>query len=556
MEITSKIVSSLEKVFCRSAFEGERLSEISALKGERVSFQIAVKCSECAAFEVRLADEERFPGRISIREVQLVPSLMPSMPDDEYVLASEPGLFPDVLVPFKSFGITERNWHAVWVTAEIPADAAAGTYQLKFILKFTSRYAHSVWCTEPVIEKEESVSFEIADACLPEQKLKVTHWFHADCLQHHHHVSAWSEEHWTLLEKYFRNFIEHKSNLLLTPLWSLPLDIIPGETSRPVCQLLKIALNDGKWSFNFDRLKRWIETAQKAGIKNFEMVHAFSQWGLKYAPEIMVEIDGREVPYFGTATPSDAPEYACFLRSLMKELLPFLRSLGLNEENCYFHVSDEPRECDLENYRYASNLFKEILEGFPVIDALSSIKFFKEGLIGRPVPNITELDEFMQEEVTERWVYYAGAWQDGAPGRQLGMPSLRNRVLGILLYVYGCEGFLEWGYNFWFSQFNRTWDVNMWQDTNCGRCFRSGGAHLVYPGPDGPVDSLRHEVIAEGFQDEMALRLLESKTSREEVLKFLDEETGFRISVRNYPRSEKWLLDLRMKINRKLAQLQ
>jgi hypothetical protein len=264
-------------------------------------------------------------------------------------------------------------------------------------------------------------------------------------------------------------------------------------------------------------------TAQKAGIKNFEMVHAFSQWGLKYAPEIMVEIDGREVPYFGIGTPSDAPEYDCFLRSLMKEMLPLLRSLGLNEKNCYFHVSDEPRECDLENYRYASNLFREILEGFPVIDALSSIKFFKEGLIDRPVPNESELEEFIKEDVAERWVYYAGAWQNGAPGRQLGMPSLRNRVLGILLYVYGCEGFLEWGYNFWFGQFNRTWDVNVWQDTNCDRSFRSGGAYLVYPGTDGPVDSLRHEVIAEdlGYMTDSVRQLVkESGFPGMKVLEF------------------------------------
>ena len=86
-------------------------------------------------------------------------------------------------------------------------------------------------------------------------------------------------------------------------------------------------------------------------------------------------------------------------------------------------------------------------------------------------------------------------------------------------------------------------------------CFRCGGAYLIYPGVDGPVDSLRHEVCAEGIQDEMALRLLESKTSREEVLKFLEDETGFSISMENYPRSEKWLLDLRLKLNRKLAQL-
>ena len=69
------------------------------------------------------------------------------------------------------------------------------------------------------------------------------------------------------------------------------------------------------------------------------------------------------------------------------------------------------------------------------------------------------------------------------------------------------------------------------------------------------MDSLRHEVISEGFCDEMALRLLESKTSREEVLKWIDEETGYRITLRNYPHDEKWLLDLRAKLNAKLGEL-
>ena len=157
--------------------------------------------------------------------------------------------------------------------------------------------------------------------------------------------------------------------------------------------------------------------------------------------------------------------------------------------------------------------------------------------------------------MAERWVYYAGEWHDGMPGRQFGMPSLRNRILGILLYVYGCDGFLEWGYNFWFSMFNFTQEIDPWQDSNSGRSFRSGGAYLVYPGPDGPVDSLRHEVIAEGFEDERALRLLESKSSREEVLALLDEVTGYRIGLRKYPRNEQWLLKLREKVNEKLGEL-
>ena len=492
-----------------------------------------------------------------MREVLSVPSLLPACPEDDYVLRKEPGLFPDALVPLKKeMTASPGNWHAVWVTAEVPPRGPAGVFPLKFALEFTSTAVGAPW-QEPEPEKEivEEAVLEVLEPALPKQRLKVTHWFHADCILFHYKVRPWSGKHWALLERYFRNYAAHGSNLLLTPLWDLPLDIIPGVTGRPDCQLLKVFLDNDVWRFDFSLLERWIGLAEKCGIRNFEMVHAFSQWGVKYAPEITVTRDRRKVKMFGGHTPASSPAYEGFLRALMKELLPFLAAHGLTPENCCFHISDEPGLNALENYRYASTLFRELLGEYPVIDALSSIAFFKEGLIDRPVPHESSLDEFIKEDVAERWVYYAGEWRDGMPGRMFGMPSLRNRVLGILLYVYGCDGFLEWGYNFWFSQYNRTWAVDPWRDTNSGRCFRSGGAFLVYPGPDGPMDSLRHEVIAEAFQDERALRLLESLTSREEVLKLLDRETGFRISLRHYPRSEKWLLGLRRKINEKLASL-
>ena len=53
----------------------------------------------------------------------------------------------------------------------------------------------------------------------------------------------------------------------------------------------------------------------------------------------------------------------------------------------------------------------------------------------------------------------------------------------------------------------------------------------------------------------MALRLFEKRSSREEVLKWLDDVTGYRINLRKYPRDEKWLLELRNKLNQKLAEL-
>ena len=124
MNIETRVVSSLEKVFCRSAFEGKVFSKISALKGETVSFQIAMRSDDIASGEIKPSFPENFKGSVTFREVQSVPSLMPACAADEFTLTTEPGLFPDPLVPIAGeFPLTIGNWHAVWVTLQIPEDA-------------------------------------------------------------------------------------------------------------------------------------------------------------------------------------------------------------------------------------------------------------------------------------------------------------------------------------------------------------------------------------------------------------------------------------------------
>lgn len=188
-----------------------------------------------------------------------------------------------------------------------------------------------------------------------------------------------------------------------------------------------------------------------------------------------------------------------------------------------------------------------------MIDALSSVEFFRKGLIKRPVPTTTHLKDFLNETLEQRWVYYCGTWENGVPNRQFGMPSARNRVLGVLLYLYDLDGFLNWGYNFWFTQHSLNWHIDPYQVVDAGRAFCGGGAFMVYPGKEDAVDSLHYEVFAEGLQDLRALRLLEEKIGREETLKLIQEGVEYPITINTYPREAEWLLNLRDRINRRIC---
>ena len=138
----------------------------------------------------------------------------------------------------------------------------------------------------------------------------------------------------------------------------------------------------------------------------------------------------------------------------------------------------------------------------------------------------------------------------------MAMPSARNRILGVQLYKYNIVGFLQWGFNFWFSQYSHH-PINPYLVTDADDAFPSGDAFVVYPGTDGkPVPSLRELVFNEGLQDMRALQLLETLTSREETLAFIEEQcAGRALTFTDYPHEAEWLLQFREALNRKLASL-
>ncbi len=549
MYLQTRIVSSLEKVFCSDRLDAGSIDRISLLRGETGSFQIACRSDERCEVTSILHTRPGGPA-FTVREVGLAPSLLPAMPDDPFILTSEPGLFPDPLLPGDTLVTVRGKWNAFWVTAAVPPDAEPGEYEVKITLSCT--HSPSPWPPPEPVNFTLRFTVEVLEPALIPQKLQNTIWFYADCIQSRYGVESWSERHWTLLEAFIRNLAAHGGNMLYTPLWSVPLDTMPG-TERPTVQLLRVREENGAYRFDFSRLERWIDLAQSCGIESFEFSHAFTQWGAACTPKIIVETASGEEKRFGWQVAADSPEYRKFLTSLLPELAALLIRRGL-KERCCFHVSDEPSPAHIDRYRYGMELLRELLPGFRILDALSSVEFVRSGVSRCPVPCITDFEKFREFELPEKWIYYCGNYQNGLPNRQFGMPSARFRIFGVLLYLARIDGLLNWGYNFWYSRFSLDQQLDPWRETDADKTYCGGGSFLVYPGRDGkPVDSIRFEIFREAMQDLRALQMLEAKTGREAVEELIHDGVGFPITFTRYPRSAQWLLSLRERINRALC---
>lgn len=545
MKCELKLLSSLEKVFFDMPSDVPEHKTGSMLKNEIYSFQLAVYGYEAETNRLfaRLEVESELKPYITVSRVGYVPALVPSIEfqDDEDYLSKQPGLFPDALFRVENEAVDFFCGQArsFWIAVE-PNSKVTGIYPIT--LRMVD-YDDNVLA-------ETCFTLEILDAELPETNVRNTCWFHGDCLAALHNVDVLSEEYWNIVEKYLEVYVKFGHNMILTPIFTPPLDTAIGK-ERPTNQLVEVIRRQGVYSFDFTQLKRWLDTCRRHGIRFFEIAHLFTQWGAQHAPKIMAKADGQYGRIFGWDTAALSDEYRDFLDAFLPELVSFLKKEGIFE-NCYFHVSDEPNEATEESYRKAKEMVRSYVPEAQWMDALSNYSFYEKGIVTKPVVANNHIDSFIENGVSHLWTYYCMSQRKDVANRFIAMPSYRNRILGYQLYKYQMEGFLHWGFNFWFSS-GSTEVLNPYADTCSGGTFPSGDGFVVYPlDKNGEVGcSLRLYVFHEAFQDMRALELLESLTDRTEVMALLEEIDGFG----SYPRNSQYILQLRELVNQKIKSI-
>ena len=544
MKLKTMFCSSLAKIMPASDPEVE-IRQGCALRGERFSFQLAYKAAEPDRKMLKVKAESPFGKALRIRKVGLVPVEYTGLSFDDDIISKDPGMYPDLLTDAESGDIPVLpTWRALWFTVDVPKNFKPGVYEIKVTLQ--CGWIQPVPAFEDCCVK--TFKLEVLDAVIPEQKLKHTNWFHCDCLSTYYNVPVFSEEHWKIIGNFMKSAAAHGINMILTPVFTPPLDTRIG-SERPTVQLVGVTRTKGKYSFDFSKLDRWIKLAEKSGIRYFEISHLFTQWGATCTPKIIAKVDGKEKRIFGWDVKAGSKEYVEFLDAFLPRIAAFLRKKGL-QKRVYFHCSDEPYEAHLEQYKANKEIMVRHLKGFPIMDALSHVEYYKQGIVTTPVPSETRLEEFLAAGMKERWTYYCCGPTTVFSNRFIHMPSSRSRIFGALLYVYDIEGFLHWGFNFYYSGLSR-YPIDPYRCNDSGFFFPAGDAFMVYPGKDAePEDSIRYEVFYEALQDQRVLQKLESLVGREAVLKELHKlAPGRKMKIDNYPKGEKAVLALRNKIN-------
>ena len=454
------------------------------------------------------------PTSTRLSSVELVPCPMVAFDNaDDGYLRTAPGLYPDLLVPLVGGLVAPivGQWRAVWVDFLVRDVGGAGRHVVT--IEISSTISGETLFSQ-------SVAITVLPRVLPKLGIVNTHWFHCDGLANYYGVEVFGEEHWHIIDRFVEKAAAADINCLLCPIWTPPLDTVIGGLRTPT-QLIDISWVSGEYVFGFERLIRWLDVCASHGIQYVEVPHFFTQWGAEHTPAIYVMRDGIVSRDFGWETEATDPRYREFLEALIPKLK---RVLGQYWDplNVVYHISDEPSGAMLESYLRAKEVVSDLLGEVKIVDALSDYDFYAAGAVTLPIVATDAVEPFIANHVDDFWVYYCVGQNKEVANRFIGLPSVRNRVLGWQLFAFNVHGFLHWGYNFYNNQ-GSTRAIDPFADTSVGGMFPAGDSFLVYPGPDGqPYESIRFRVFASAMADHRAMCLAVEQTDRPTVMQTID----------------------------------
>ena len=491
------------RIYPNAQLPAKRLTSIDAALNERFSFQIALRADAAVWIKVSLDGPEGWSLRV--RRVGCVPVAHHNDPVIQDPLECDglgqiPGFNPDPLFDEDKLLLPQEESNAFWFTVVPAPKAKAGKYGLAVTVQPTDNKGEPKG--KAIVRK---LSVNLHDIVIQTRHdFNITHWFYSDAIIDWYKTDLFDKRYWEIVRNYFLDIAEHGQDMIYVPAFTPPLDGV----KRPT-QLLRVTRKGkDKYSFDWKDVRRYIHLAQECGITHFEWTHLFTQWGAKCAIRIYEGQGADEKLLWPADTPATSDIYRNFLAQFLPSLKRFLDKEEIRDVSV-FHVSDEPDATMLDDYRADRKILAELAPWLKTMDALSHIEFAREkGLVDMPVPNIDQVLKFHDEGITT-WCYYCCGPRGEYLNHLMDTPLAKIAMHGFLFYRWPFKGFLHWGLNYWcVSQTRNLIDPFTVSDGTKWPGWPYGDPFLLYPGENGPIDSIRWEVFSEAVQDYALLQTL------------------------------------------------
>ncbi|RJG25272.1 DUF4091 domain-containing protein [Paenibacillus thiaminolyticus] len=368
---------------------------------------------------------------------------------------------------------TRSDTEALYIAWKIPTNAEPGQYTGELVIQIGEKT-----CSIPY-------QLEVYPATVPaKESLSIINWFILGNMAKRYNLEQWSEEHWAMIRRYGEVMRRARQTHFWVPMEAIEVELV----------------GENQYRFNFDRADRLIRLYLSLGFSGIE-------GGLLAGRQEFMGSEFVIWNHWNGGDPIKAISFEgyAYLSQFLPAWREFLQKNGWLDILIQ-HVADEPTENSKEEYRILAGIVRKFMPGVPLLEAVETSDL--SGAVDIWIPKNSYYLEHREEferlrALGDKLWYYTCCFPGGSYVNRLwDMPLLRSRYLHWGNYKYDMEGFLHWGLN-WCPD-----DKDPFNHTDI--FFPPGDTHIVYPGANGPLTSMRFEAMRAGAEDYELLRILAS----------------------------------------------
>lgn len=475
---------------------------VYAWRGERVSVA-AVLFSKTAVGQLSVS-----LGNWQGADGEVIPSAQGQARFVRYVLSDEKRgcganprnsttlLRPDVIdVESSRLSLPAKSVRPVWVTLEVPRDAAPGDYTATLTV------------VGDAAQRELRLNVRVLDKTLPEPAdyaFRLDYWQQPFSVARYNQVEKWSEAHFNGLRPYMEMLRRAGQRCVTATLFYEPW----GEQSNdPHDAMVGVTKkSDGTWEYDYTVFDQWVEFAAECGIS--EQINCYSMIPWNKTFRYFDEAQGKDVDLVCEVGSS---EYVALWKPFLAAFAEHLRAKGWFEKTC---IAMDER--DLSDMLKAYELLQETVPGMKMVLAGNHHTELIDKLSDY---SIASSQRFTAAELSARrakgWhstAYYCCT--EYAPNTFTNSLPAEGAYWPVFCVANDFDGLLHWSFI--------DWTDDPLRDSRF-KLFPPGDTYVVYP---GGRSSVRYERLVEGIQAAEKIRLLRAEydaTDNTAARKKLDE---------------------------------
>lgn len=364
----------------------------------------------------------------------------------------------------------------VWLTINVPATAAAGSYAGTVIVRADKEYILNV-------------QLDVINRTLPspaQWKYQLDLWQHPAAIARVHHTPLWSEAHFAAMKKYYTMLANAGQKSITASIVNEPWGHQTYDDYPSLIQWTK--KKNGGWQFDYSLFDRYVSFVMSCGIRG--RINCYSMVPWKIAFRYYDEALGRDTVFTDAI---GTPAYNRFWTTMLTDFTKHLKKKKWFAITC-IAMDERPmpamqsviallKSIDVNwKVALAGNYHPEIEKDIFDYSIASALQFPPETLARRK-----------KEGKISTW--YTCCAEHFPNGFTFSPPD-EHTWMGWYTAAAGMNGYLRWAYN--------SWPKDPLHDSRF-TAWPAGDTYQVYP---GPLTSIRFEKMIEGIQDYEKIEIL------------------------------------------------